>query len=109
MGDGFEPVHEVVDYCDGPRSGFADFRGRPHWFCAVGWLSPPEDGEAEWDVTGFDPRDNRFQLVPVAAPNGSQALARGTFRVREPAADLPAGQFRILEVHWEPYGCIFLG
>ncbi|HLJ88963.1 MAG TPA: hypothetical protein VKZ53_19240 [Candidatus Angelobacter sp.] len=29
---GFEIVHAVHDYWDGPRSGVAEYRGRPHWF-----------------------------------------------------------------------------
>jgi hypothetical protein len=28
----FEPVHTVWDYFDGPRTGLADYRGRPHHF-----------------------------------------------------------------------------
>ncbi|GEM_PF-597276 len=28
----FEPVHTVWDYFDGPRTGLADYRGRPHYF-----------------------------------------------------------------------------
>ena len=29
---GFETVHVVHDYWDGPRSGVAEYGGRPHWF-----------------------------------------------------------------------------
>jgi hypothetical protein len=36
MGEIYEPVHEIVDDYQGPRSGFADYRGKPHWFCALG-------------------------------------------------------------------------
>lgn len=28
----FELVHAVYDYWDQPRSGVADFKGKPHWF-----------------------------------------------------------------------------
>jgi hypothetical protein len=28
----FEAVHAVWDYFDGPRTGLADYRGRPHYF-----------------------------------------------------------------------------
>lgn len=35
MGEEYELVHEVVDDYYGPRSGFADDRGAPHWFCAM--------------------------------------------------------------------------
>jgi hypothetical protein len=108
MDDGFEAVHEVIDYCDGPRSGFADFKGKPHWFCAVGWSSPSGDNETERNTSGFDPHEDRFQLAPVSNPNGSRALATGTFRFREAAPDLQAGQARLLEVRWQPYGCVFI-
>jgi hypothetical protein len=108
MDSGFEPVHEVDDHYDGPRSGFADYRGEPHWFCALGWSSPLEDNEAEWDVSGFDPHDNRFSLVPVTNPNGSRVFATGTFRVHQPAPELPPGEIRPLEVQWQPYGCLFV-
>ena len=77
---------------------------------AVGWSSLPESVNAEWDVRGFDPRDNRFQLVPVTRPYGSRALVLGTFRVREPVPDLPPGQkFALGRCGGEPYGCVFLG
>ena len=29
---GFEQIHFVNDYRDEPRSGVADFNGKPHWF-----------------------------------------------------------------------------
>ncbi len=108
MGENYEPVYEVVDYYDGPRSGFADYRGKPHWFCALGWVSPPEEGETERDLSGFDPRDDRFFLVPVTAPNGNRCFARGTFRPRQAGPDSAPGLIRPLEVLWQPYGCLVI-
>jgi hypothetical protein len=108
MNDVYEPVHEIVDYYDGPRSGYADYRGEPHWFCALGWVSPPEDEEVEWDLSGFNPRDDRFYLVPVTAPNGSRIFATGTFRPCQSGTEVPPGSLRPLEVLWQPYGCLFV-
>jgi hypothetical protein len=34
---GYERVHTMTDYYDGPRKGIADFEGRPHFY------------ESEWD------------------------------------------------------------
>lgn len=49
---GYERVHTVTDYYDGPRKGIADFEGRPHLY------------ESEWDDTG-DEWDPLFKLSPV--------------------------------------------
>ena len=49
---GYERVHTMTDYYDGPRRGIADFEGRPHLY------------ESEWD----DRADNyasTFRLTPV--------------------------------------------
>ncbi|HLJ29056.1 MAG TPA: hypothetical protein VKY85_20265 [Candidatus Angelobacter sp.] len=51
---GFENVHVVHEYWDGPRTGIADYGGRPHWFenvfdqeqddySEVYWLTPLSD------------------------------------------------------------------
>jgi hypothetical protein len=32
---GFERVHTMTDYYDGPRGGIADFEGRPHVYASV--------------------------------------------------------------------------
>ena len=74
MDEEYEPVHEVVDDYHGPRSGFADYRGAPHWFCALGWEARPEEGGAKPDNSGYEPKDDRFFLVPVTAPNGKSDL-----------------------------------
>lgn len=108
MDEVYEPVHEVVDDYHGPRSGFADYRGRPHWFCALGWVPSPEEGEGERDLGAFDARDNRYYLVPVTAPNGSRIFAHGTFRLWQAGPNFPPGSPRRLEVRWEPYGCLFI-
>ena len=46
---GYEPVHTVTDYYDGPRKGIADFEGSPHFY------------EAESDYLP----DESFRLSPV--------------------------------------------
>lgn len=101
MSEAYEPVHEVVDDYDGPRSGFADYRGKPHWFCALGWVSPSEADEAERDLSGFNPDDDRFYLVPVTDPNGNRIFATGVFRAGTVGAS-SSGQPRPLEVLWKP-------
>ena len=49
---GYEPVHTVTDYYDGPRKGIADFEGRPHFY------------ESEWDDLA-DEYAITFRLTPV--------------------------------------------
>jgi hypothetical protein len=49
-----ERVYTVMDFYDGPRSGFADFEGRPHAYRAL------------WDVAEDDfDAEGRFALVPI--------------------------------------------
>jgi hypothetical protein len=63
---GYERVHTVTDYYDGPRKGLADFDGRPHLY------------ESEWD----DLADNfafTFRLSPVTAD--VFALATESWRI----------------------------
>jgi hypothetical protein len=96
MGEEFEPVHGVEDYYDGPRTGVADFRGVPHRFCSLGWVTP--DGpDGPWD-----PNDDRFELRPVSDPAAPLVVARGEFRFlrRDPA--LPPGVLGTCEVRWIP-------
>jgi hypothetical protein len=49
---GYERVHTVTDYSDGPRTGIADFEGRPHLY------------ESEWDDLADDFAFT-FRLSPV--------------------------------------------
>ena len=49
---GYERVHTVTDYYDGPRKGIADFAGTPHLY------------ESEWDA-GADDYASTFRLSPV--------------------------------------------
>jgi hypothetical protein len=63
---GYERVHTVTDYYDGPRKGIADLDGRPHLY------------ESEWD----DLADNyafTFKLSPVTAE--VFALAMESWRI----------------------------
>lgn len=108
MGEEYEHVHEVVDDYHGPRSGFADYRGAPHWFCALAWEARPEEGGAKPDNSGYDPKDDRYYLVPVTAPNGNRIFATGTFRPRQAEPDCRAGSQPSLEVLWRPYGCLVI-
>lgn len=59
----FERVYTVNDFWDGPRAGFADFRGVPHVYRSV-WRE---------DLDDWDP-DRRFELVPVRSEVLEQAL-----------------------------------
>ena len=49
---GFETVHTVTDFYDGPRAGIADFRGEPHYY------------QSAWDDLNSKWLDN-FLLWPV--------------------------------------------
>jgi hypothetical protein len=49
---GYERVHTVTDYYDGPRKGIADLDGRPHLY------------ESEWDDFA-DNYASTFRLSPV--------------------------------------------
>jgi len=49
---GYERVHTMTDYHDGPRRGIADFDGRPHLY------------ESEWDDQADD-YASTFKLSPV--------------------------------------------
>ena len=51
-----ETVYTVDDYYDGPRSGIADFGGRPHFYRSL-YLE-----NEKWD-----PDEDRFELSPVSA------------------------------------------
>jgi len=55
MDSQFEVVYTVDDYYDGPRSGVADFGGRPHFYRSM-YL----------DNDKWDPDENRFELSPVS-------------------------------------------
>ena len=50
----FQTVYTVEDYYDGPRSGIADFDGRPHFYRSV-YLDTPQ----------WNPDEDRFELSPV--------------------------------------------
>ncbi|HSH15259.1 MAG TPA: hypothetical protein VLD18_04435 [Verrucomicrobiae bacterium] len=89
MSEQFEPVHEVDDYYDGPRTGVAEYRGVRHRFRSVVW--PADDG--------WDSKDDRFELLPESG-EGPAVIVRGAFRVRQPVPDLPVGVLRPMEVLW---------
>jgi hypothetical protein len=89
MSGQFEPVHEVDDYYDGPRTGIAEYHGVRHRFRSVVW--PP--GKA------WDSEDDRFELI-LEVGTGPVVIAHAAFRVRQPAPELPLGVLRPLEVTW---------
>lgn len=91
MSGQFEPVCEVDDYYDGPRTGVAEYRGVRHRFRSVVW--PPGEN--------WDSEDDRFELVPEYA-DGPVVIAHAAFRVRQPVPALPPGVLRPLEVLWRP-------
>jgi hypothetical protein len=79
----FETVYTVDHYYDGPRSGVADFRGKPHFYRSV-YL----------DTNKWNPDEDRFELTPI--PSEICALAIEDFllwqrwQVAELAGTAPA-------------------
>ncbi len=63
MNVGFEPVHTVTFYYDGPRRGVADFRSVPHVYLTLKFVS--EDREAD---------DDLFELTPISTSTFALAL-----------------------------------
>jgi hypothetical protein len=59
---GYETVHTVWDYYDGPRSGIADFEGRPHYY------------NSEWDDNRNNYAADIFTIMPVDEETFSIAL-----------------------------------
>ena len=59
----FERVYTVIEFYDGPRSGFADFDGTPHAYRSI-WRE---------DLDDWDPED-RFELSPVSGETLALAL-----------------------------------
>jgi hypothetical protein len=93
----FEPVLEVVDYYDGPRSGTALFQGVPHYFRSR--MLDVHENRGDFESADI------FELTMVSALPGSPVLlACGTFRVAPGAWSLPAGELRPLEVRWRAFG-----
>lgn len=56
MEDGFDAVHTVEDYYDGPRAGVADFEGAPHYYRSI-YL----------DLPAWNADEDRFELSPVGS------------------------------------------
>jgi hypothetical protein len=70
---GFERVYTVWDYHDGPRSGIADYLGRPHHY------------ECQWN-SSTDDYGERFRLTPIDDNVLSLALEQwGIWRIWENA------------------------
>jgi hypothetical protein len=97
MGTQFEPVIEVFEYYDGPRSGTALFRNVPHHFKSR--MLDVHEYKGDFESADI------FELTAVSGPHGSPVLlACGTFRVAAGQSDLPAGSLRQLEVSWRVVG-----
>ena len=86
----FEPVLEVAEYHDGPRTGVALFHGLPHAFRS-----------RFVDVDGSDNTLDIFELRPVGETDSEPRLAHATFEMAPGAPQLPAGQLRQLVVSWQ--------
>jgi hypothetical protein len=54
MNEDFQALYTIEDYYDGPRSGVADFEGRPHYYRSI-YL----------DAAQWNPDEDRFELSPV--------------------------------------------
>ncbi len=65
MEGGFEPVHSIHDWWDGPRKGIAGFEGRPHVF--ERGFDAAGDEHAEW-----------YELRPI-----DEAVFRAAMRLEE--------------------------
>jgi hypothetical protein len=52
---GFETVHTVDDWYDGPRQGVADYEGAPHFYRSLAL-----------DLPAWSSAEDRFQLTPVS-------------------------------------------
>ncbi len=59
----FEPVHTVWDYYDGPRTGLADYRGRPHHFVC----NFDADADDYSDVFTLSPVDDETFVLALKA------------------------------------------
>jgi hypothetical protein len=59
----FEDVYTVDDWYDGPRTGFAQYRGAPHHYRSL-YL----------DYNDWDTDEDRFELIPVSADVLAAAL-----------------------------------
>ena len=76
--DDLETVHTITDYWDGPRSGIADFAGRPHRY------------ECQFDEAADDWTD-RYRLMPIDTGTFELAMELHSLFLRLAAA-ADAGQ-----------------
>lgn len=58
---GYECVHTVTDYCDGPRKGIANYQGKPHLFECIFDESKDNYSELFW-LAPVDAETFRFAM-----------------------------------------------
>ena len=85
----FEHVLRVHDYYDGIRAGIALFRGIPHSFRDLGWLSG-------------DPDEDRFELRPVGQDEAPPMIVHAKFRRSSTAPDPECPPMGPMDVEWTP-------
>jgi hypothetical protein len=69
-----EPVHTMTGWYDGPRSGIADYQGRPHLYESL-WAETPENG---WT--------DLFMLMPIDDDTFTLAMESWSIWLRWEAA-----------------------
>lgn len=63
----YEAVYVVEDWYDGPRSGYADYRQKPHFYRSLHL-----DGD---NYKHYNPDEDRFELTPVSVQVVEWAVA----------------------------------
>lgn len=85
----YEPVHEITEYYDGPRSGLANFGHEKCCFVSY-WLDVYRDEE---DI---------FEITVLSGVNAGMIIyAHATFRKLSTEPTLE-GEWPKLEVLWQP-------
>ena len=82
----FEQVHTVHDYYDGPRSGVADFNGRPVFYRSM-YLDTPT----------WNPDEDRFELSPITPAALKLAIEDSQLWQRWQKAELAGTAPKLLE------------
>ncbi len=74
----YETVYVVEDWYDGPRSGFADYKQKPHFYRSLHL-----DGS---NYDKYNPDEDRFELAPVSVQVVEWAVASHQLWLRWDAA-----------------------
>lgn len=91
----FEDVYTVDDWYDGPRSGFAEYRGAPHHYRSL-YL----------DHDSWDADEDRFELVPVSSAVLAAALEASAIFARWDAVRKAAGTNTVADPPESEFGAL---